>query len=41
MLIESMAEMAGIEMDIMDLFENPTLEQQIALVVRMTSGAGQ
>jgi phthiocerol/phenolphthiocerol synthesis type-I polyketide synthase E len=34
MLIGSIADMAGVEMDIMDLFENPTLAQQVALVVK-------
>ena len=33
-LIESIAEMAGVELDIMDLFENPTLADQAALVAR-------
>lgn len=33
-LIGAIAEMAGVEMDIMDLFEHPTLEQQANLVVK-------
>jgi hypothetical protein len=37
MLVSSIAEMAGVEIDIMDLFENPTLSQQAALVVKNTA----
>jgi hypothetical protein len=37
MLVGSIAEMAGVEIDIMDLFENPTLAQQVALVVKNTA----
>jgi hypothetical protein len=34
MLAEAVSEMAGVEVDIMDLFENPTLAQQAALVIK-------
>jgi hypothetical protein len=41
MLIGSIAEITGIEMDIMDVFENPTLAQQTALIAKAVSGVAQ
>lgn len=33
MLMASIADMSGTEMDVMDLYENPTLEQQAHLLI--------